>query len=1169
MILSRQLTKCVAAMLFLIALASTSFGQTYRAQVRGLVTDESNSALPNASVTLTNVNTGVKTNKQTDSSGLYTFDFVDPGMYTVEVEAPGFGKFLQEQIQVQSGGDITVNATMKPGPLQQTVTVEAAPPAVEFNSANRELTIDTKMANDTPRLDRNPFKLSLLEPAAVNTRGEVLPFNSWGPNSVDLGGGTNLKNNLLVDGSPIGMGHKAGVVPNQDQVQESIVSQNSVAAESGHSAGGLISVTTKGGTNEWHGQAFYLGRYPWLSAEADRTTFSENATRQHMFGGTLGNAIIKNKLFNFVSVEYWKVGSPGSYVVTVPTALERGGDFSKSLNVDGALRTIYDPYTTVVGANGAVTRTPFVGNVVPVSRMDPLAVQFMGQFWDPNNPGDNATGANNFKKGYNNAYDYYDISDRVDYALNDKWRFSGKWARYKTDNITSNPTPNNSILYQPSGAVRSADSVSADAVWAVSPTTVVNFHGSWNDLVDGYASTELGSGGWSQFWPNNDFYSSYQNASKGVPIFYPNLNIGGTSFGGPNFFWNQVPAAEAFSTSLSHQAGSHYIKAGFEWRRSGGSTLVTGLSQFQFNSALTANTFNNPDTARTGDQFATFLLGALDNNSQMIGGPAPVPYDDFVGLYIGDDWKVTRNLTLTFGLREEYETAWHDPDHNLSQGLNLNQIDPAIAANPPVQPDAVTSVVGPNYWNNNGAWYFTNSNHPGMWNPQLFSWEPRFGVAYRIDDKTALRFGYARYVTPNEYLFATPPVSGYEDIEFLEPPLFGVTGYQYVQGLQNGIPQATLSNPFPASSPLIPIAGKSLGTSTGRGNSGPLLWYPQDLQKEFNNRLNLTIERQLPGQVVVSGSYFVNFGNQHYNQALNNIDPRLQVQLQSAINDTVANPFYHYQSPSTVPGPLYYQPTTTLGQLLVQHPLYGPLYQLGTLGASEFYNSIELRAQKRYSNGYNFLFGYVFIREKVQQYNNALQTYQNDLVLQDSNQPHHRISAASSYELPFGKGKAFLNSSRALDAIVGGWQISGVLTYTSGDYPRFNQALNVTGNPCVSSPSPQQWFNTSAFSLPTGYAIQNNPIQYSCIVGPSFFDLDASLIKNFHVTEKVGAQLKMTAYNATNKLNRGDPVTDITNSSFGQALYQGSPGGQFGSQTATTGTALSGRQVELGLRIFF
>ncbi len=380
----RKLTAATIFVVFVLC-SSLLLGQSFRGQIRGLVTDDSGAVLPGAAITLSNVNTGVNVTRQSDAAGIYIFDNVDPGTYRISISLTGFGPFTQENIQVQSGGDVTVNADLKPGTLRQSVTVEATPAAVEFNSSNQELTIDTKMANDTPRLDRNPFKLTLLEPAAINTRGEMQPFNSWAANSVDLGGGTNLKNDLLVDGAPIGIGHKNAYPPNTDAVQETIVSQNSVQAESGHSAGGIISVTTKGGTNEWHGSLFYLGRYPWLSAEADRTRFTQNAQRQNMFGGTLGNPIWKNKIFNFSSVEYWKIASPSSYTSTIPTPLERTGDFSQTLAADGSQRTIYDPFSTVVNpVTGAVTRTAFAGNRIPANRIDPLSAKLASYLWDPN-----------------------------------------------------------------------------------------------------------------------------------------------------------------------------------------------------------------------------------------------------------------------------------------------------------------------------------------------------------------------------------------------------------------------------------------------------------------------------------------------------------------------------------------------------------------------------------------------------------------------------------------------------------------------------------------------------------------------------------------------------------------------------------------------------------------
>ncbi|MEO7145359.1 MAG: carboxypeptidase-like regulatory domain-containing protein, partial [Bryobacteraceae bacterium] len=565
----------------LLVFAMSALAQDFRARVEGLVSDPSHAVVPGATVTLLNVNTGVRTVRQTSGTGLYVFDLVDPGMYTITIEAPGFSKFIQENIAVQTRGDVTVNAVLNTGTVQESVTVTAAPSEVEFNSANKDLTIDSKMATEIPRFDRNPFKLTLIAPSAVNTRGEMLPYQSWSANSVDLGGGTNLKNELEVDGMPIGMGQKMTTAPNTDAVQEVIVSQNSVDAESGHSAGGEIIITTKSGTNEFHGTAFYLGRYPWLSAEADRTRFSLNSQRQNMFGGTLGNPIIKNKLFNFFSLEYWKVGYPNSYVRTVPTALEAQGDFSQSLNINGGVRTIFDPYTTKLDpATGAVSVTPFPGNKIPQNRFDPLSASLMGQFWAPNNPGDNITGVNNFKKGFIENYNYYDFSDRVDYSINDKWKIFGRVAKYNTTDLAGNPTPNNSELYVATGTSRAGTDVGGDAIWTVNPRTVVDFHGNWKSLLDAYVSPSLGPSGWAKIWPNNNWYQSYQTASVGAPVYFPDMNIGGQGFGGGGFYWNQHPQGEAFDAKISQQRGSHYLKAGFEQRESYGLSYVSNTSNF-------------------------------------------------------------------------------------------------------------------------------------------------------------------------------------------------------------------------------------------------------------------------------------------------------------------------------------------------------------------------------------------------------------------------------------------------------------------------------------------------------------------------------------------------------------------------------------------------------------
>jgi hypothetical protein len=212
---------------------------------------------------------------------------------------------------------------------------------------------------------------------------------------------------------------------------------------------------------------------------------------------------------------------------------------------------------------------------------------------------------------------------------------------------------------------------------------------------------------------------------------------------------------------------------------------------------------------------------------------------------------------------------------------------------------------------------------------------------------------------------------------------------------------------------------------------------------------------------------------------------------------------------------------------LKPYPQYGGLYELGVLGASERYHSVELKAQKAFSQGYNFLVSYVYIRERTQSNTfNDLDALQNNLVYHDSNQLHHRFDIAGTWELPVGRGHPFMNNApKVVDAILGGWKVAGLWTFIAGDFPRFGNLL-ASGNPCMSNPNPKGWFNTSVFSR---------------------------IPANTYVLR-------------TNRLNRADPDTNVLSSTFGQTLFQGSPGGSFGIQGATYGNQ-SGRQVELGMKI--
>jgi Carboxypeptidase regulatory-like domain/TonB dependent receptor len=1127
------------------------------AHLQGIVTDSSKAALSGATVTLTNVNTGVKTVQTANEGGLYRFDYVDGGTYTLTIEAAGFSRFAQQNFAIQARGDVTVNASLSPGALQETITVSGAPLEVQFNNADVNLTVDTKLATELPRFDRNPFKLSLLQPSARETRRtEMNPYNSWAPNSIELGGGTNLKNDLEVDGAPIGIGYKATYVPNTDSVQEANIQQNAVSAEIGHSAGGTISMSTKAGTNELHGSAFYLGRNPALNAVTDRTTNNFVAARNNIWGGNVGSPIKRNRLFNYFSFESQRPRTPGSSLYTMPTTLERNGDFSQSLNTNGGLRVIYDPWSTVFNpTTGTATRQPFPGNTIAAQRFDPLGARMMKDLYTPNRAQDNVTGLNNFVATTRNETNYWDLSDRVDWYLTDKWRIFGRPSWYRTSVLTQAPTLVTSELYVQGGSKRNGFALPFSAVWTVSPRTVAEFNMSFGDFIDEYYSpNELGPNGLSKFWPNNPWYTPYSYPSGQFGTYLPGITITGAgNLGQGGTVWTQHPNGSSFSAKVSQQRRFHFLKAGFESRRSSGYALTVNGNQFTFNSNLTADTFLNPNTRLYGDQFATLLLGALNNDSNTVYAPIKHPRTEYYGAFLQDDYKVSRNITLNLGLRWEYETPWHDPLHQLGIGVDLSAPNPAIQANPPQIPASITSLLNVPY-NFNGQFSFTSDSHPGVWSSQKLVLMPRVGLALRINDRTALRFGYARYVTPAEMNFVNPPYAGYEALNFIEPPYPGYNSQQSPVALLQGVPQATISNPFPANSPLIAPGGTSLGAATGLGTPN-IVWSGQDYSRPVNDRFNLTISRQLPGRVVVEATYFANFGhNLTYTYNLNQVDPKIIYQYKGATSVSVPNPFYNYLTPQQFPGPLRNQPTVTLSTLLAKYPQYGNLYEAFKPGGKEQYESGELKIQRPFAKGFNFLFGYAYTREKTQIFFNDLANYDGHLSWLDSPNPHHRLSIAGTYQLPFGKGRAFLQDTpRVVDALLGGWQVVGAWYFNTGNYLQFGPAL-VSGDPAIDSPTPGHWFDITKFQVLPAYTSRTNPYLYRDVKGPVYWDMQSTLSKRFPIFERVEGELKIAAYNLTNRLNRADPDVVVTSSTFGQTLRQ-----------ATT----TGRQMEFGLRIVF
>src|SRR5215468_5315770 len=391
----------MSSLALLIVMSALALAQDYRGKVQGVVTDASSAALAGANVTLRNDGTGVEVTRQTNSEGRYVFDFVESGVYTVFVQATGFKKYEQRNITVQNRGDVTVDAKLEIGGVTEVITVQDSPVAVQFNSASDTTTIGNEIINQIPLRGRNPYNVIALDPTingGENANGENRPYHHAFANEFDAGGGTFRANDIQLDGVPLTTSYKTSYTPSIEAVQEVSFQKNAVDSEYGYSAGGIVVLNMKSGTNNYHGSAYYHNRNPVLNAfgdptlprtpGADETVF--RGTNLKMYGGTIGGPIVKNKLFFFSSYEQWDDHRPISVKITLPTADERQGDFSKSLRVcNGAavspcVRTIYDPKTST-GSSGV--RTPFgvtptnsiPTNIIPKERFDPTAVKLLAE----------------------------------------------------------------------------------------------------------------------------------------------------------------------------------------------------------------------------------------------------------------------------------------------------------------------------------------------------------------------------------------------------------------------------------------------------------------------------------------------------------------------------------------------------------------------------------------------------------------------------------------------------------------------------------------------------------------------------------------------------------------------------------------------------------------------
>jgi hypothetical protein len=423
-----------------------------------------------------------------------------------------------------------------------------------------------------------------------------------------------------------------------------------------------------------------------------------------------------------------------------------------------------------------------------------------------------------------------------------------------------------------------------------------------------------------------------------------------------------------------------------------------------------------------------------------------------------------------------------------------------------------------------------------------------------MNDKTVLRVGYARFVVPAS--LANPERDTLGEID-----LGGFTPRTTAPSVLAGVPQSFLANPFPFG--LDPITGKSYGRYTNLGAAVSVDKYVQ--RTPISDRFNFSVQRQLPGNFILDGTYYVNFiSRDQFNLLPNLMDPRLSYKYGSALSASVSNPFYNYGTPQTFPGSIRNSKSVALSTLLVPYPQYGTITITGADMRRDRYQSFQIRGQRAFANGFTFLATYAYVQTRSQWYFDTQDQYDNKLSWYGFSvapsggagnptpvaDPAHRFSTAGTWDLPIGHGRRWGNNmAKAADYAIGGWQLSGMFNYTAGAPLLFSnqvtapasgvKQISCQGSTCL-------WFDTAGFAAAPSFTRRTNPWLYDGLRGPNFRNMDLSLSKKIAIGEKVKVAFRMDAFNAMNSMNWVTPQLSVTASDFGRTNAQ--VAGYFGRQ---------------------
>lgn len=1116
-----------------IALSVCAFAQEFRATISGRVTDAAGAGVVDARVEVRNADTGAASTTSTSEEGNYQVSFLIPGNYIVTVEKAGFKKTVREGVRLEIAQRGVLDLELALGEMTQSVTVTENVQVLETESADRGATFESRRVLEVPLMGRNPFSQAWSSPGVIQNAStqRLRPFDISGSSSMVIDGGRPSSNEVLVDGiSSLFQASSVSYVPTAEAMSEFKVQTTNFDAQYGWTLGGVVNIITKNGTNQFHGSAFEFFQNTHLNAN----TFNQNLTgvgrsSSHIntFGADFSGPIRKNKLFFTYTFEDIRQVIPDPFVTSIPTALQRQGNFSQTYysrdsSGNPLVQAIYDPFSTTTGSNGALVRTPFPGNVIPSGRLDPVAVKVLSYLPSNNVPGDPLTGLNNLSNnGSTRKFtDFFpENTARVDWNVNQTTRLFVRYSRnalqeersfhYSTNSATNAADTGNNNPF-----TRENHNATIQFTKTFSPTLVLDVRAGL-ERFKSESGAEQGAGvGPSTLGFSSTFISQAAN-------FFPKFNWANYEGAGAQpTYTSPIAQTNPFEVSVAKQLGRDSMKFGGEirWIRSYSQNPGFNAGNFSFDQLFTGA---NPVqiASSSGNALASFLLGTPQSGYIQVASQ-PARQEKLSSLFFQNDIRLTPKLKINLGLRWDYLGPLTDRFNELPRGFAFTTKNPISPANFPVYGGVLFAGV--------------NGNPREIFNSSFGNFGPRLGVAYQLDTHTVLRGGYALIYGQT---FNDPG----------NAPGFTQTT-NMVTSIQAGVPANTLDNPFPTG--ILQPAGSSQGLLTALGQSYQFA-DPAGGAPPMVHQFSFEVQRQLRGDFLLSAGYIGSRSDRiPVTQQLNALPIGALALGTTALSQSVANPFA-----GLLPGTSLNGATVQQQQLLVPYPEFlinGVTEVFRPIGKSS-YNSAQIVAAKRMSFGLNFNVSYT-ISKQIDQTNFANpQDVSLERVIASWDIPQN-LQINFLYELPFGTGKP-LGASLAKPArwAVSGWQVSTLVRMQKGMPMSFPSGAAPTGlNPALPTPSYTEWFDTCtllasgatqnchgseqpAWTIRQANTLQQWSSRLASVRIPGVHNVDISIIKRNHLTERFDLVFRADFINGFNSPQFfSGPVTTVTSGNFGR-----------------------------------